>query len=294
MNRQQLRSHYLRTKYFLQSPAWSLAVSNRINFLWYDTKNWGDALNPVLIEYLSGKKARGFEITLKEELSDRYLGMQEELYLVIGSTLRHADSRTTVWGAGFTSNLLSFREPPKKILAVRGPLSAAHIRSLGVDCPDIFGDPALLLPRFYRPTVTKQYRLGIVPHYLDHSDPVLSRFSNQSDVLTINIKDPIETVVKNLCRCEAIVSSSLHGLIAADAYGIPSKWIEISQKIPGKRFKFYDYFASLGIIDIEPFQLDNSTSLADLLDNCPLRPISINLDRLLEVCPFSQPQPYLH
>ncbi|MGK7911978.1 MAG: hypothetical protein AB4050_10945 [Synechococcus sp.] len=57
MNLQKLKSRYLRTKWVLQSPMWIAIWSEHVNFLWYGTKNWWDALNPVLIKLLSGRKA---------------------------------------------------------------------------------------------------------------------------------------------------------------------------------------------------------------------------------------------
>ncbi|WP_017327480.1 polysaccharide pyruvyl transferase family protein [Synechococcus sp. PCC 7336] len=288
MIRQHLRSQYLRTKSFMQAPVWNTVWSDHINFLWYDTKNWGDALNPVLIEQISGRKGRGFDINLKSESGGTYPGDVGDLHLLVGSTLQHADANTVVWGAGFTSNTCLFAEKPKQIYAVRGPLSAAHARSQGVSCPDIFGDPALLFPRYYHPKPRKQYSLGIIPHYLDSRDPKIERFRSRPDILVIDIKDPIEKVVDDLCKCDCVASSSLHGLIAADAYEIPSAWIKVSAKIPGNDFKFYDYFASLGLIGLEPIDLTEATTVFDLINGCNLREVTLDLDRLLDACPFSR------
>jgi hypothetical protein len=53
-----------------------------------------------------------------------------------------------------------------------------------------------------------------------------------------------QSMVQNITtHCQSVASSSLHGLILADAYGLPTRWIqESSSVIP---FKFYDYFASI-------------------------------------------------
>ena len=58
-----------------------------------------------------------------------------------------------------------------------------------------------------------------------------------------------------MCACEVIVSSSLHGLIIADAYGIPTVWAKFGNDINGNDFKFYDYYWSLGMSDIKPLEI---------------------------------------
>ena len=52
-------------------------------------------------------------------------------------------------------------------------------------------------------------------------------------------------VIDQICSCERILSSSLHGLIVSDAYQIPSCWIELTGKISGGYFKYYDYASSV-------------------------------------------------
>ncbi|BAQ62829.1 GumL protein [Geminocystis sp. NIES-3708] len=281
-----LRIELLKSKYSFENPLWNSIWASHINFLWFETKNWGDALNPMMIELISGVKARGIDINLKQESDWKPNLKGKSLYLVIGSTLHHADSNTIVWGSGFTSQGNIFVEKPKEICAVRGLLSAKLVRKLGVNCPDVYGDPALLLPRFYQPKVTSKYKLGIIPHFLDWHDPKLKKFYNQPDVLLINIKDSLKKVVRNICSCEKIVSSSLHGLIASDAYGIPSGWIRLSDKIPGKNFKFQDYFSSLGLSEQQVYTIQSDTTISQLYNLCQNRSVNIDLDRLMEVCPF--------
>jgi hypothetical protein len=79
----------------------------------------------------------------------------------------------------------------------------------------------------------------------------------------IDVRREPEAVFRDVAACESILSSSLHGLITADSFGIPSAWIELSSKVLGDGFKFRDYFSSIGIRH-EPCKLDGGESVPDL------------------------------
>ena len=66
-------------------------------------------------------------------------------------------------------------------------------------------------------------------------------------------------VVKTLHRV-------LHGIIAADAYGIPSTWIKLSDGVRGEGFKFFDYFKSVGRTDEGPFIIREKIIIDAILD----------------------------
>lgn len=242
-------------------------------------KNWGDSLNPVLIKKLSGKEPVS---------SDEIINLKNEpIYSVVGSILEHKIGKNLiVWGSGFISSTSQFKIKPNKICAVRGPLTRDLIIKQGIDCPEIYGDPALLYPLFYKPHVKKEYQIGIIPHYIDQSHPLLSIFRNNPNVLIIDITSRINEVIDNICKCKIIASSSLHGIIAADAYEIPSIWIEISDKIIGNRFKFYDYFQSVGRFNESPILITENTTLQDIYNQYREYKINIDLIKLIEACPF--------
>ena len=141
---------------------------------------------------------------------------------------------------------IALRCQPRRILAVRGPLSRELCLRNGVDCPAIHGDPALLMPAVYRPAGRIRHGLGIIPHYVDQDTAFIAR-CRAAGLTVINVSAEIESFVNQVVGCAGILSSSLHGLICADAYGVPSRWIRISDRVLGDGFKFRDYYASQGV-----------------------------------------------
>jgi pyruvyltransferase len=243
--------------------------------------NFGDALNPILIEKISQKKV----IWTATHVDSTHVK-----YMVIGSILQWADDRTMVWGSGFMCNSNKLNTKPKKICAVRGPLTREKLLSQDIECPEVYGDPALLYPRFYPSNTSKKYKLGLVPHYVDKDHPWLKEISHKnSDVLIIDIQNNVNRVVDDINSCETIASSSLHGIIIADAYDIPSTWIELSDKVVGKGFKFRDYFLSVNRRDISPLRINEGISLNKIYDQFSEYKIRIDLDLLYNSCPFKTP-----
>ena len=249
-------------------------MSKVINVIWSGPHkpNWGDELNKTLVSYLSGGEVQ-------------YGTRVDKHYLCIGSILRLANENSVVWGSGF---IKENEEAAGEglFLAVRGPLSRNKLLDQGFSCPQIYGDPALLLPRFYNPPITKKYKLGIIPHYIDQDNEWLDQFKDNPNVNIINILNPnVLEFVDEIKKCDVILSSSLHGIICGDAYGIPSYWIKLSDKVIGEGFKFRDYFLSVKrskrsdyYIDINTFKL-NETKFYDYK-------IDIDLDLLYQSCPF--------
>lgn len=214
-------------------------------------------------------------------------------HMVVGSVLAWGSRRprvTSFWGPGFMSDEETLRVPPKKICAVRGPLSRKKLRDQGVDCPEVIGDPGLLMPRFYTPSseIVHEFDLGVIPHYWDKNSPDVARLCAEPGVLFIDVFWDVERVVDAMKRCRRIASSSLHGLILSDAYEIPCQWVRFADSDLGvQNFKFLDYLASVQRPETEPVLVGAQTTASKLFDGIEEREaIMPNLDRLMDACPF--------
>ena len=214
-----------------------------IHFFRHDSFfNLGDELAPYILQKILKSKLK--KVDPKEN--------QNALFSV-GSILSDACFKTqTVWGSG----LIAAQARPKvipNILAVRGPLTA---QALQTDGKVPLGDPALILPDLYQPKSQKEkkFKLGVIPHYID-LELFLNRFDPEGEksYLILNIAtNKVEEFIDCLNECEFIISSSLHGLIIAQAYNIPAVRVEFSDKVIGAGFKFFDFFNSVGIAPYNP------------------------------------------
>lgn len=209
--------------------------------------NLGDVLTPVVLAHL------GYQAVWTPRPSADVLAT--------GSIARFARAGQTVFGAGVIDSKDRLN-PHARYLAVRGPITREIARRAGAECPAVFGDPALLLPDFVNGAVPVRHDVGLVPHYVDR-DRVRSLHPTEH-VIDVLRADPLD-IVREIRECRAIVSSSLHGLIVAHAFGIPAAWVKWSDRLTGDDVKFHDYALSVGI-GLTPHE-----RLAAALDNlvCP-------------------------
>jgi len=215
--------------------------------------NFGDILTPFIFN--------------KYDINITYDDKNPQIY-GIGSLLHMIpnDFNGFIWSTGFMypTRFLLLKNNP---IVVRGYLSKKHFYNDTSDTE--VGDGGLLLENIYKPKVRSniRYSLRIVPNYCDiinmRDDPIeeFDIFKNPN-VILIDPRNYIETVVNDIYSCDNILSSSLHGLVVADSYGINNgcfKSRETSLAIHSLQdsFKFKDYYS---IFDLE-FRKENVLNL---------------------------------
>ena len=262
-------------------------------------RNWGDDLNYYFLKELTKRPV----VFYHNFIMARCFHLRN--YMCIGTVLDNYVSRcnnkTVVWGTGSVGIKWVF-DNPYKVCALRGAYTYRFLKSNKIECPAVYGDPALLLPLVYKFHVsrsklqeeTPMYRLGIIPHVVDMHHPVIEeiRKNHADEILIIDLAhyDKWTDVIDQICSCERIFSSSLHGIITSDAYGVPNCWIELTGKISGGHFKYYDYASSVDRQFEKPIQIDKTTDIANLADSifsCADREKIKELQQgLLAVAPF--------
>lgn len=214
-------------------------MSNVKMFWWNEQQNFGDALNPIIIDKL-------FKMpVIWAELKDANLvGAGSCLQWVAKDSLEHPHE-IHVWGTGYMFD----QEPPvSNPLVVHHAVRGKKSQSYGKLENVALGDPGLLSSLLIDIPNTKSFRVGIVPHLWNIDDPELIKAKlRYPDVKIIDVRLPALEVVEQIASCEFIYSSSLHGLIVADSFGIPNQWVGFKKKLFGGTWKFEDYYSVFNI-----------------------------------------------
>ncbi|NMF31970.1 polysaccharide pyruvyl transferase family protein [Corynebacterium ammoniagenes] len=133
------------------------------------------------------------------------------------------------------------------IHSVRGYLTKEKLGA--IDCESIsVGDPGLLVASIVDPQeCPKSTKVGVILHHTNAGNESLKRQFSHLPVTFLDIRTlDLDSFIANMRSCDVILSQSLHGLIFADALGIPNAWMILNTIHMGGHFKFYDYFSSVG------------------------------------------------
>lgn len=230
-------------------------MSHTYNVYWWrEVKNFGDMLTHTILN--------------SRNIQHRWAPPETAELVLAGSILEHLPCcwPGTVIGAGALYDNSELHLFHTDIRAVRGPLTAKLLPKRKEDI--VLGDPGLLAT-----SLVDQQRathdLGVLPHWSDTQ--LYNRFPYGHLIDPRN--GPIY-VITEIARCKRLISSSLHGIIVADAFGIPRQAeLPASASKEGKGFKFYDYAASINttpqfgkLVTPHPYQIEQrQKELKDVL-----------------------------
>lgn len=226
-----LKKRTLRNK---KSISGNKFLKHGINFEFGNShdKNVGDTLTMPLMKYLSDEY----------NLSQKFYLKAKHLYC-IGSIICFGLFDATIWGSGFLSKDFAIKLKKNKYIkydvrAVRGPLTRNLLIECGYKCPEVYGDPAILYEKFYKPKVDKKYNISLITHYAD------TRYNNLENIHKISVEtNDFKHFIDEIASSEVVISSSLHGIILSETYGVPCIWL----KSPNlDELKYFDWYYSTG------------------------------------------------
>lgn len=275
-------NHFKRVEYkdYLENISY---INNRN--LWHsycnNNRNVGDLVGKYIYEKITGNKINYIH---PEDTKDK-------VYLTGGSIIEYKHvkyNNTIIWGSGIMfENISKFNS---KIFAVRGKKTAEILDKLDIKCPQIFGDVALLLPRFFNPkNLEKYYDIGLIFHYSHFDKDIINFLKQRYKLNIISVDLEIENFVTEVLKCKYTISSSLHGVIISHSYGVQSLPFNLEEKgLNGTFFKFEDYYSSFDL-EFKPYfknDILNSENIIKLIKNCNQPKFPINTDNLYNSCPF--------
>ncbi|MBR3073397.1 polysaccharide pyruvyl transferase family protein [Fibrobacter sp.] len=277
------------------------AKKNQVNIYQYHPKrfgydlyqnkpyNLGDSLGEVIVEYFL--KQKGIDINAK-------VSSTKHLYCV-GSNIQGGYQDATIWGSGmfpfetkalyqkglnipgFSHIIFLLQKISRRkldIRAVRGPLTKKVLEDYGFKCPGVFGDPAILMPLIYNPDVKKDKRRLIIPQFV-YERQFRTNHPNEN-IVSMNTND-YKSVIDEIVSSEIVYTSSLHGIILAESYGVPAVFFRCLPKFTD--FKYLDYYYSTGRTNIK---IAESFEEALTMDPLPLPDLSGLRKGLLESFPY--------
>ncbi|MCD7789592.1 MAG: polysaccharide pyruvyl transferase family protein [Bacteroides thetaiotaomicron] len=240
---------------------------------WSVKNNLGDTLTPVICQWMLDRNG------IKP---DKKINGTKHL-LTLGSVLGQGGQfDATVWGSGihtFDSCVVVARRSKYRkfdIRSVRGPITRKALLAAQYDCPAVYGDPAILMPLMFSPdNVEKRYDFSVVLHYLQQNQVCGS--CHQINVLTSDY----HYFINEICASRKIISSSLHGIILAESYGVPA--IFLCEGMENEMMKFYDWYYSTGRMSVK---VASSIQEALEMEPMPLPDLSDLRDQIMNAFPY--------
>lgn len=211
-------------------------------------QNFGDYLSADVVEFVSGRKV--------EHASIRRADM-----IAIGSVLgREKKAKTLgfprklhIWGTG-SGNPDDEFSGRHYFHAVRGRKCLGQI--LGGKGQPVLGDPGLLSSSLVNRPIAKRIRVGLIPHVNHRNSSLMAELLTRiPGAKVIDVFSPVKQVLAEIASCDFVLSTSLHGLIVADSYGVPNQWL-LTRRCPRWEYKFQDYYSSFGIDNPTPLTVD--------------------------------------
>jgi len=203
-------------------------------------ENFGDYMSKIIVQNVVEENYEELNSAIKYSVD----GVEDRL-LAIGSILHHANDHDVIWGSGVNGKALGQKlsAVALDVRMVRGPLSREVLLHHDISCPQSYGEPGLLVSEFYggADVDEKRYPFSLV---LNLNDTLL--YEDEDYIIYPNWS--LDRVIERIRASELVVSTSLHGLVIAEAFGIPARHL-LSFAEP--TFKYIDYYRGTGRSDVQ-------------------------------------------
>ena len=240
--------------------------------------NLGDYLGFVIAEWMLSKKGLSLDTWVKKR---KHLKC-------VGSNIYAGFQNATIWGSGIIHKpkgikrvnafLIHYPLTRLDIRAVRGPLTRELLLKWGQKCPEVYGDPAILMPLIYQPKHEIKKDMLVIPQFV--TEKTFREQYPDLNMISMNTND-YKFVIDTIASSKKVITSSLHAVILSDAYGVPSVLYRgLSQKTD---FKYLDYYYSTGRRNIK---IADTFEEALKMEPLPLPDLKTLQEGLLRTFPY--------
>lgn len=233
--------------------------------------NFGDDLSSVIVSLMLAKMGRTL---LDEAVEPREL-------LAIGSIIHLAKQNAVLWGSGVNGKIPEHFHTYRSldVRAVRGPYTREWLwEKKRIEAPEIYGDPALLLPVLagdrLKPEPVVEHIF--VPNLNDMLNGVV--FDLPPDTTVVSPMQSWHRVVEKIIQARFVSATSLHGVIVAEAFGIPARYVRLTET--ENIFKYNDYYSGTGRDSVE-----FARSVHEAVEMGGVQEISTSFNRLYDAFP---------
>lgn len=243
-------------------------MSKKIKMYYAQMNNMGDLLNEYIVPKITGMEIEHCENVARFDVMGigscggaiwghkvpTFVDRSKDVIKKCASCFN--PNSCAVWGTGFIEDFANrdiyLLRKNTQFIALRGARTKETIqKALGKEISPVLCDGGILSSVLIDHPIQKRYRVGLIPHFMEISliekEGIMNLFRDtypNGTVIDLR-KDPIE-VIEEISQCEFVISSSLHGCIVADSFGIPNIRVRFSD-IPGTGYKFDDYYSGFGL-----------------------------------------------
>ncbi|MBU2993174.1 polysaccharide pyruvyl transferase family protein [Octadecabacter sp. 1_MG-2023] len=241
-----------------------MTYSSPLKLFYYNKEqNFGDAISATIVAHVAGRDV----VWAGHKNCEMYaLGSLMKMVKNNQNEPREKGGKPFIWGTGAMSGIadLSFLKNVRVAL-LRGPITAALLQR----DDRLFGDTGLLIADALGDPPERQDVVGLVPHMHFADDERFAKIAaDNTHIKLIDVRNPDpHAVVREIASCSHVISQSLHGLITADAYGIPNTWLDPLGIHGGAMLKFHDYAAGIGRALGTPIEQHEITDVASNAPN---------------------------
>lgn len=244
---------------------------------WTEKENVGDYLSSVIYQWMLERKQLKKDSPAKKTCH----------LLGVGSIIATKPFDAVIWGSGIhtvvTQHLLFKWKKYVKydVRAVRGPITHNILKSCGYACENVvYGDPAVLMPLIYMPkSQEKKYDISVIQHLSVKEKNVLCDKCHSIEIQTTDYKHVIDEIVAS----KMVISSSLHGIILSEAYGVPAIFMNENGKMYSEIIKYFDWYYSTNRRTVV---MAESLEEAQTLSPMKLPELNMMQKELLECFPY--------